>query len=191
MPFNIKTSGIVAIGAFVLSLLVGLVSGGSFLMVLLRAGLMGAGFFVLITCAQLLINQFLPELAFGESTAPAGAAPGSMLDISVDDTSGNGDDNLAALLADVGVDTGKSDGADSETPDMPAMDQDEAIEYTDYRGSKDHPDDLPDLAASDDTQDRKSEDRPAFNKKHDDADNPGKNYNPQDLAAAITTMLKR
>jgi hypothetical protein len=159
-------------------------------MVLMRAGLMGAGFFALITCAQLLINQFLPELASGEPVAPTSAAPGSVLDISVDDTSGNGDDNLAALLADAGVDTGKSDSADSETPDMPAMDQDEEIGYTDNTGSKDQADDLPDLAASDDTQDRKPE-SPAFNKKHGDVENSAKNYDPKDLASAITTMLKQ
>jgi hypothetical protein len=191
MSFNIKASGVAAFGAFVLSLLIGLVSGGSFLTVLLRAGLMGVGFFALVTFVQFLVNQFLPELASGESIASADAAPGSMLDISVDDSSGNGDYNLSALLANAGVDTEKSDYADSEILDMPAMDQNEAIGYTNNSETKDLSDDLPDLAASDDTQDRKPEDRPAFNKKHGKSDNPAKNYDPKDLASAITTMLKR
>ncbi|MDR1324779.1 MAG: hypothetical protein LBK00_01945 [Treponema sp.] len=187
MLFNIKVSGVTAIGALILSFLIGFVSGGSILMVLLRAGILGAGFFVLVTCAQFLLHQFLPELTVDK--AAASTAPGSRLDISVDDTSD--DDSLAALLVSAGVDTGKSDGADSKTTDKPDLDQDEALRYNDNLESKDHSDDLPNLAVSDDEQDRKLEsDHPAFNKQHGDA-NPAKNYSPKDLASAITTMLKQ
>ncbi|MDR2418543.1 MAG: hypothetical protein LBD79_05770 [Treponema sp.] len=189
MPFNIKASGVTAISAFVLSFLIGFVSGGSILTVLLRAGILGAGFFILVTCAQFLLHQFLPELTLDESAVPEDAVPGSRLDISVDDTSDN--DGLATLLASAGVDTGKSDGADSKTTGKPVLDQGEALRYNDNLEIKDHFDDLPDLAASDDKQDGKLEsDHPAFNKKYSDV-NPAKNYSPKDLASAITTMLKQ
>ena len=191
MPFNIKASSVIAIGAFVLSFLIGLVSGGSILIILLRAGILGAGFFVLVMCAQFLLHQFLPELTTDEAAAHMDAAPGSMLDISVDDTSDSNDDDLAALLASAGVDTGKSDGADSKTTGKPALDQGSARRYNDNLESKDHSSSLPDLAALDDEQDRKLEsDPPAFNQKYGEV-NPAKNYTPKDLASAITTMLKQ
>ena len=191
MPFNIKASGVTAIGAFILSFLIGFLSGGNILMVLLRAGILGAGFFVLVTCAQFLLHQFLPELTMDEAAAHTDAAPGSMLDISVDDTSSSNDDDLAALLASAGVDTGKSNGADGKTTGKPALDQGTALRYNDTLASKDHSDSLSDLADLDDKQDRKLEpDLPAFNKKYGEV-NPAGNYTPKDLASAITTMLKQ
>ncbi|MDR1399921.1 MAG: hypothetical protein LBJ41_08370 [Treponema sp.] len=188
MPFNSKVSAGIAIGAFVLSFLIGLVSGGSILMVLLRAGILGAGFFVMATCAQFLLHQFLPELT-DEFVVPTDVAPGSRLDISVDDTSSN--DDLTALLASAGVDTGQSNSADSKTTGKPALDQGEALRYNDNLERKDHSDSVLNLAALNDEQDKKLEpDHPAFNKKYGEV-NPGKNYNPKDLASAITTMLKQ
>jgi hypothetical protein len=185
MAFNIKASGVAAIGAFVLSFLIGLMSGGSILMVLFRAGILGAGFFVLVTCAQVLVHQFLPELTTGE--AAVDTAPGSRLDISVDNTSSN-DDELAALLASAGVDTGESSGADSKAMDKPVLSQVEALRYDDNLEREDHSNNLP---ALDDKQDGKLESDPqAFNKKYGEV-NPAKNYTPKDLASAITTMLKQ
>ncbi|MDR2537991.1 MAG: hypothetical protein LBC46_06775 [Treponema sp.] len=189
MPFNIKVSGFIGISAFILSFLIGFVSGGSILMVLLRAGILGAGFFVLVTCAQFLLHQFLPELIIDEVAVDTATAPGSKLDISVDDTSD--DAGLAALLVSAGVDTGKSNGADSKTTAKPALDQGEALRYNDNLESKDHSDGSRNVLASGDEQNRELEsDSPAFNKK-DGEFNPAKNYTPQDLASAITTMLKQ
>jgi hypothetical protein len=191
MPVNIKASGVTAIGAFVFSFLIGLVSGGDLLMVLLRAGILGVGFFVLVICVQFLVHHFLPELTAGES-AVADAPPGSKLDISVDDTSD--DDSLAALLASAGVDTGQDDAAaDSKTTGAPVLDQGGALQYSDNLENKEHFGGLPDLPVSDDEQDRDIEeesDHPAFTNKPNNV-NPAKNYSPKDLASAITTMLKQ
>ena len=191
MLLNSKASGVTAIGAFVLSFLIGFISGGSILVVLLRAGILGMGSFAFVTCAQLLLHQFLPELTMDEAamSTDADAAPGSMLDISVDDTSGS-DDNLAALLASAGVDTGQSDSADSKTTSKPALDQGAALRYNDNLESKDHSDNLLNMAALDDEQGKLESNHPAFSNKYGDV-NPAKNYTPKDLASAITTMLKQ
>lgn len=80
--FNFKISGFAAGAAFVLSLLVGLVSGAPAPILLLRALLFAVLFFLLICLVFWLLNQFVPELL---SAADDGLdlAPGSRVDISV------------------------------------------------------------------------------------------------------------
>jgi hypothetical protein len=192
MPFNIKISGIAAAVAFVLSLLLGLVSGGSFVMVLIRALIFGAVFFALLAGAQLLIGQFLPELFNIETAptvAPARPAPGSVVDISVDDAGvsgapdggANGGENVTgASLDDLlsKIDMNKSEEANEMTEDG-ELDQNETDGYneiTDMQGE---------MLAGDGYKASKNS-----GSRDDEEKNVGK-YNPKDLASAISTMLKR
>jgi hypothetical protein len=60
--FNFKLCGIAAGTAFVLSLLVGIISGSGILVLLMRALLFGVLFFVLTCLIFWLLGQFVPEL---------------------------------------------------------------------------------------------------------------------------------
>lgn len=88
MP-DVKKAAIVAVSAFVMSLLVGLLSGVGFLFILLRAFIFSALFFGLFFGAWFLFSRFLPELL--SSAGPSrddddeSEGAGSRLDISVDD----------------------------------------------------------------------------------------------------------
>ena len=84
---KVKVNAIAGGIGFVLSFIVGIISGGSFLMVLLRAFIFGALFFVFIEVSQRLIGTFLPELLNPDADAAsvAGEAPGSRIDIYVED----------------------------------------------------------------------------------------------------------
>ncbi|MHB9291644.1 hypothetical protein Holit_00722 [Hollandina sp. SP2] len=83
---KVKVNGIAGAMGFVLSFIVGIISGGSFLMVLLRAFIFGAFFFVFMEVSQRLIGTFLPELLNPDEDASSTAheAPGSRVDISVE-----------------------------------------------------------------------------------------------------------
>ncbi|MDR2028309.1 MAG: hypothetical protein LBP93_02085 [Treponema sp.] len=83
--FDPKLSGIAGGLGFVLSFLVGLISGVGFPWILLRALLFGAAFFALAGGAYWLVTRFLPELLEqGEEEAGLDAdSPGSRVDISV------------------------------------------------------------------------------------------------------------
>ena len=88
--FNIKLSSIVAVIAFVLSFLTGIISGGSFFIVLIRALICGVAFSALITGMRLLIVLFLPELFQSDEKEDAGEnAVGTNVDISVEDNGEN------------------------------------------------------------------------------------------------------
>jgi hypothetical protein len=89
--FDPKLSGIAGGIAFVLSFLVGLISGVGFPWILIRALGFGAAFFVLAGGAYWLVTQFLPELLDrGEEEAGLDAgSPGSRVDISVTDEEGD------------------------------------------------------------------------------------------------------
>ena len=86
--FNPKISGAFAGAGFVLSLLVGLVTGAHFPLILIRAFIFAAVFFSLASAGYGAIQLYLPELLPKDS----GDAPilGSQVDISV------GDDNDGA-----------------------------------------------------------------------------------------------
>jgi len=90
--FNVKISSITAGLAFILSLLIGIISGGNFPISFLRAVICGAVFFSLVAGIYILINMFLPELlqlGGGQGQheeAQEENAMGSHVDISVEDT---------------------------------------------------------------------------------------------------------
>ncbi|MDR0403983.1 MAG: hypothetical protein LBH35_10410, partial [Treponema sp.] len=79
--FNFKASGIAAGAAFVISLLLGLVSGSGFPVLLFRALGFGAFFFILFCAVFWLAGQFVPELfsASGDPFDP----PGSRVNLAV------------------------------------------------------------------------------------------------------------
>jgi hypothetical protein len=91
--FNIRW-GVIAGGiAFVLSFLVGTLSGAHFFSVLLRAGIFTVLFFALGTGAYVMINSYLPELlvsgSMGEDEVMAprpGEQPGSRINITLGGT---------------------------------------------------------------------------------------------------------
>ena len=88
--FNPRVSGIGAGAGFLLSLLVGLVTGAHFPLILIRACIFAAVFFALASAGYGAIRSCLPELFAGESAE----APvlGGQVDISVgDDGEGEGD----------------------------------------------------------------------------------------------------
>jgi hypothetical protein len=81
--FNFKASGIAAGAAFVLSLLVGIMSGSGILAILLRALLFAALFFALTCLIFWLLGQFVPELLNEAEDDLDIPAPGSHVNISV------------------------------------------------------------------------------------------------------------
>ena len=88
--FNLKWGIILGSIGFVLSLLVGIISGASFPLVLIRPLIFTAVFFVLGLGLWLLINHFLPELLFSDPEGVserdfAGENPGSRVNISLGD----------------------------------------------------------------------------------------------------------
>lgn len=86
--FDPKISAIAAGAAFILSFLIGIISGAGFVYILVRALIFAAVFFVLASLAYWLVTQFIPELMNGENpdTERAGdQALGQNVDLSVDD----------------------------------------------------------------------------------------------------------
>jgi hypothetical protein len=92
---NLKWSGAAGGFGFVVSLLVGILSGAGFPLLLIRALAFGLLFFALGAGAWIAINNFVPELLFpgeGEDdSAGGGQIPGSRVDISL------GDERASAL----------------------------------------------------------------------------------------------
>jgi hypothetical protein len=84
---NPKLSGIAAAAGFVLSLLIGVLSGGDPGVSLLRAVFFGVIFFLLAGVIWLFINRFLPELLLPPEEEPlmTGLETGSRVNISVGD----------------------------------------------------------------------------------------------------------
>ncbi|MDR3304036.1 MAG: hypothetical protein LBS86_06455 [Treponema sp.] len=179
MPFNVKTSGIIAFAAFILSFLLGLISGGGVFWVLIRALIFGAAFFALVSAGQVLIDRFLLSSNDELSEQPA---PGSVIDISVDDAGVTGapDDasgvagaSLEELLAQVG-DT-KQDEKEGEA-DQNKIDAIKALQAESAPEAGDNASEQQDAAAS------------------EEADKKQKKmgtYAPKDLASAISTMLNK
>jgi hypothetical protein len=85
--FDPKISGIAGGIGFLLSVLIGIISGAGLGIVFIRAFIFAAAFFVLVTIVYAAINMYLPDLLKGSD------APGSQIDISVGgDTGGTGDE---------------------------------------------------------------------------------------------------
>lgn len=82
--FDPKISSAAAGAAFVLSLLLGLLSGGSFAYALLRAASFAAVFFVLSAVAYWLITQFIPELLGASAPDAADGADAAAGDLGED-----------------------------------------------------------------------------------------------------------
>jgi hypothetical protein len=79
---NLKAGGIAAGAAFILSFLLGLLSGAPLWVLLLRAFVFGAIFFALVSGAYFLISRFMPELLEGGGGRPPS---GSLVNITLDD----------------------------------------------------------------------------------------------------------
>jgi hypothetical protein len=86
---NLKIGGIIAGGAFVLSFLIGLISGGRMGLILLRAGILAISFFAFVVLAGILLSKFLPELLNPDEhdDGPSVGEPpvGGNIDVSVED----------------------------------------------------------------------------------------------------------
>jgi hypothetical protein len=124
---NFKISGIIGGLAFVLSLLIGLVSGAR-VFALVRALIFAAAFFVISGCAYGLILRFLPELLESPDTGDAVPQTGSLVDIALED-------DTAEVMpeADVGdyVSTEEKEPSGIAAPDDPSgLDQTDDIGYT-------------------------------------------------------------
>ena len=84
--FNLRIGGIVAGAAFVLSFLIGLVSGSGMPMLLLRPLVFAVLFFVIAGIVYFLVMHFLPELTErGDSREELTLRPGSRIDITEGD----------------------------------------------------------------------------------------------------------
>jgi hypothetical protein len=88
--FNFKLSGFAAGAAFVLSLLVGFISGTGFSTSFLRALIFAAVFFALSVLIFWLLAQFLPELLSGGEDDQGFSGSGSRVDISLGDDGASG-----------------------------------------------------------------------------------------------------
>ncbi|MDR2096501.1 MAG: hypothetical protein LBP76_13445 [Treponema sp.] len=86
--FDMRINGIIAGLAFIISVLVGSLSGGAFLIVLLRALIFAVVFFVIAAGINLAVSRFLPELLDMNDND----RPGSHIDVTVED-----EDNPIAL----------------------------------------------------------------------------------------------
>ncbi|AEF86173.1 hypothetical protein TREPR_2846 [Treponema primitia ZAS-2] len=88
--FDPKISGIAGGIGFLLSILIGIISGAGLGIVFIRAFIFGGAFFILVTIVYAAINMYLPDLL------KASNAPGSQIDISI----GGGDEGTGSELPD-------------------------------------------------------------------------------------------
>ena len=84
--FNFKLSGMIAVAAFILSFLLGLISRASMPMLFFRPVIFAFLFFAISAAARIIVSQFLPELMEDES-ANEKNLPGSRINISEGDIS--------------------------------------------------------------------------------------------------------
>jgi hypothetical protein len=88
--FNLRWSGIAAVAAFIVSLLLGIVVRAHILIVLLRACSFALVFFFLMAVVWRLINHYLPELLHDSPARDASLVPdfetGSRVNITLGDT---------------------------------------------------------------------------------------------------------
>ena len=85
---NLKAGGVIAIAAFLLSFIIGLLSRTAMPMLIVRAVLFAVLFFVLAGMISILVGRFLPELlAANSSSEEPDFFPGSRINIMEGDTS--------------------------------------------------------------------------------------------------------
>jgi hypothetical protein len=200
----------------VLSLLVGIISGAGFSAALIRALIFGVVFFVLAGLVWLLINNCIPELLFsGNGEDGSGKAPGSRVDISLEDgqesalpemyrTSASGDevDNITDLINgktvpvnNTGMDQNGEDGyTQNNGGGMPSESPEEAGGYDLGEG-------LPNLDSMsaafvpsvEEPAELKAEDVsvPERQVTGNKPQNLKGDFNPKELAAAIRTKINK
>jgi hypothetical protein len=219
---NLKISGIISGTAFVLSLLIGLISGAG-ISAPVRALIFAAVFFVISGGAYWLILHFLPELFENPADDdPVMPQAGSLVDISLGDDSG---EDLAEANVGEYISDGEAAPSGISLEDPSGLDQTDKISYTDDGMMGENPDvqedgtgpvlsaDIPDLP--DELPDLESL-SPVFSpgggrrggelsefmistdgltgKKPRGNNKPGglnDEFNPQDMASAVQTILKR
>ena len=166
--FNLKISGIIAGTAFILSLLIGIMSRSSFPALILRPFIFGVAFFLFTAFVSLMVGHFLPELLEERVSDPEITMPGSRINISEETPAVPGmvyarPDDSDEEMGDISQITsagskpfnsgleGQNNLGRQEISSGQGMDQTEQNGYTSYEGSKsssdsgDSFDTLPDL----------------------------------------------
>ena len=159
---DLKFSGIFAVAAFVLSLLIGLVSRATMPMLIIRPLIFAVIFFALSAAIKILVSRFLPELLEGIADGDS-SRPGSRINILEDggasDSSAMAEGFISGALGQVSVGAKPDDseddlgdiselskrissslgaGEDTSTEEsIPGIDQNEKERYTDNGGSSD------------------------------------------------------
>ena len=215
--FNPRISSIVAAVAFLLSLLIGLISGSSFPTLVIRPVVFAVFFFIFSGLGYFLILRFLPELLESGGGAPELVLPGSRIDITEDapiapSVSFARPDETDKELGDISelINSGlRAPEAFSETQAAPTMDQTEETVYNDINvsgslsGDEDSFDALPDLESlvgtflpssgekEEEIQEYSSSEpvkRPTSGNKAQKMD---ADFHPKELAAGIRTVLNK
>ena len=217
--FNLKTSCIIAGLAFILSFLIGVISGSSFPAVILRPFVFSIFFFLFSGLISLVVGRFLPEL-LEEKTAktnPELVIPGARINITEDTPAVPGmvyasPDESDEEVGDISlVIKDKEKPADSieEVQGLPGMDQTGQSGYNSKgvsassSGSGDSFDALPDLeslvgaflpssAKEEEVIQEYSSSEPV--RRSVTGNKPSKmetDFNPKELAAGIRTVLKK
>ena len=155
---NFRLSGIVAVIAFILSLMICVLSHNAMPMLIVRPLIFGILFFIITTIAYFLVTRFLPELVdehshsggsvsgignfMDEGPLAAHAAPGSRIDITEGDAAPSGiqpfmnpDDSVDELgnISEIMGNTGASPSLEKD--DSSGMDQNADDGYTKAEGS--------------------------------------------------------
>ncbi|MDR1144308.1 MAG: hypothetical protein LBK77_08870 [Spirochaetaceae bacterium] len=212
---NFKAGGIAAGAAFVLSLLIGLVSGTGFLVLLLRALFFGALFFGLSCLVSWLLGQYVPELLNGAEDDPGMSGPGSIVNIREGPVVGAFPQDSSDVVDDIG---GRPSARARQNPGNIPLDQEEKVDYTDtqdisdglgnfssggFAGSSSGPEAFPDMDGLSETFTPQPEgfdagavsfDTPEPRRPHSSLGSKTTlkgDFNPKELAQAIQTVLKK
>jgi len=210
---NFRVSGIAAGIAFVLSLIIGILSGAGFPYLLLRALVFAGVFFALSGLGFWAVSRFLPELLSEGGGADGGddfdiAVPGSRVDISVGSSvEGAFPEDASDSVDDI---AGRPSAVRKQS--ISPLDQNEDSGYNEERGfdslaaseslGDDSTDALPDMGSlsgdSDDDDDEEdlgmdSFDPPPEQPRRSSSKKPALagDFDPKDLARAIQTVLKK
>ncbi|MDR1566047.1 MAG: hypothetical protein LBS48_02040 [Treponema sp.] len=156
--FDVRISGIIAGAAFVLSLLVGLISRAALPVLFVRAFIFAVLFFVLSGLIFSLVSRFLPELLEGGKDGFAPNPRGSKVNIVEDDIPepvpavpgmvfARPEDSEEDLgnISDLAAQNPVRPRQDGKEPDIPGLDQESQSDYTEKgqmeasSGSRDAP----------------------------------------------------
>jgi hypothetical protein len=203
--FNPKVLAFAGGAGFILSLLIGMISGAGFLMALIRALIFAALFAGMAAGASWLIVHFLPELIEAEDAEVN--VPGSRVNISVEgDVPEDGLDPNAdsfggnVLGLDHGAETGYTEGKDESVPAFGAAAETAstvpAVPTASDQGEEaDAVDVLPDLEAMSEVFLPPAGEEELSSPQRSVAGNRPENlegdFNAKEMAAAIRTILKR